>query len=177
MALGNGELAFDGSSPIVRFYWNLRSEMAAPLLAALTGRLNGEGVAFRLKVVNDPGRYSRCDAGVLYVGRGDYERVRKVLLEVYPAVSPGLKPATPALTKRLAAGLGLAEDPGPELVSFGMSRCLILADAIIRAAEQGLRGPEQRLEVVRRRFAEDGLALESPYLNGGSTDSYTFHHR
>jgi HopA1 effector protein family len=174
MALGDAELALDGSSPLVRFYWNLRSDAAAPLLAALTARFNDEGLPFRLKVVNDPARYSRCDAGVLYTRRADYERVRDAVLEVYPRLASGLKPAIPALTKELAPGLGFAEDPGVELTSFGMSRCMILADAIIRAAERGLDGPRERLDVVRERFAEDGIALERPYLNGASTDSYVF---
>ncbi len=62
MALGNAEFPVDGSIPVLRFYWNLRSNGAARLISALTTRLNDQRLAFRLKVVNEPGRYSRCDA-------------------------------------------------------------------------------------------------------------------
>jgi hypothetical protein len=174
MALGEAEFPVDGSQPMVRFYWNVRSEGAPTLLSALTRSLNGEGIGFRLKVVSDPARYSRCDAGVLYTLRDDYKRLRPAVADAYRAVAPSLKPATPALAKRLAPGLALAEDPGLQAVSFGMSRCQILADAVVRAAEAGVVDPEVRMEIVRARFAEDGITLERPYLNPGSTDRYTF---
>lgn len=172
MALGDAEFPIDGASPIVRFYWNLRSRGAPALIGALTRALNAEQLAFRLKVVSDPGRYSRCDAGVLYTRRADYERVSHAVRGAYRTVASELKPDTPALTRRVAPGLALAEDPGDDAVSFGMSRCAMVAEAIVRAAEQGARDPPARLEIVRARFAEDGLALEAPYLNGGSADDY-----
>ncbi|MGZ6604202.1 MAG: T3SS effector HopA1 family protein [Solirubrobacteraceae bacterium] len=174
MALGDAEFPIDGSSPIVRFYWNLRSRGAPALLDVLTRALNAERLGFRLKVVSDPGRYSRCDAGVLYTRRDDYERVGHAVLRAYRTVVSELKPDTPALTRKLAPGLALAEDPGGDAVSFGMSRCALVADAIVGAAEHGVRDPAQRLEFVRARFAQDGLALEAPYLNGGSADDYSF---
>lgn len=172
MALGDAEFPIDGSAPIVRFYWNLRSRGAPALLDALTRALNAEKLAFRLKVVSDPARYSRCDAGVLYTQRRDYGRVSHAVLEAYRTVGSELKPDTPALTHKLAPGLGLAEDPGDDAVSFGMSRCAMIAEAIVHAAEQGARDPAARLEVVRGRFAQDGLALEAPYLNAGSPNDY-----
>ena len=172
MALGDAEFPLDGSEAIVRFYWNLRSRGAATLLQTLTRALNAEKLAFRLKVVSDPGRYSRCDAGVLYTRRDDYDQVSRAVIQAYRTVAPELKPDTPALTRQLAPGLALAEDPGDDAVSFGMSRCAMIAEAIVRAAEHGARDPAPRLEFVRARFAQDGLALETPYLNPGSADAY-----
>lgn len=172
MALGDAELPVDGSEPMVRIYWNLRPDGAAPLIDELTRRLNAQRVAFRLKVVSDPGRYTRCDAGVLYVLQSQYAQARSVVATVYGAVASLLKAATPALTKELAPGLALAEDPSGQLLSFGMSRCQLLAEAIVRAAELGLRAPEQRLLAAEERFAQDGISLEAPYLNPGSVDHY-----
>lgn len=172
MALGNAEFPVDGSAPVVRFYWNLRCDGAVALIGELTRRLNAEELAFRLKVVSEPGRYTRCDAGVLYVLRSDYEPVARVVSTVYQAVAGSLKPATPALTKQLAPGLALAEDPSDQLTSFGMSRCELLAEAIARAAELGARDPARRLRAVDERFAEAGMSLDAPYLNAGSTDGY-----
>ncbi|MDQ6776942.1 MAG: T3SS effector HopA1 family protein [Actinomycetota bacterium] len=172
MALGDAELPVDGSEPMVRVYWNLRSYGAAALIDALTRRLNADGIAYRLKVVIDPGRYTRCDAGVLYVLRSQYEGAQDVVSEVYPAVAATLKPSTPALTKQLAPGLGVAEDPGGALVSFGMSRCHLLAEAIAQAAERGVRDPGQRWHLAQQVFAEAGIAIDTPYLNPGSEDRY-----
>ena len=174
MALGDTEFPVDGSEPIVRFYWNLTSEGAPGLIGLLTGRLNAERLAFRVKVVSDPGQYTRCDAGVLYTLRSDYKRVCAVVAETYDAIATALKPATPALTKQLAPGLALAEEPDEQMVSFGMSRCRLLAEAIARAAELGVSDPERRLELVSERFAQDGVDLDAPYLNHGSSDDYDF---
>ncbi len=172
MALGDAEFPVDDSVALLRLYWNVRSEGAAALMAALSTRLNQSGVPFRFKVVSEPKRYTRCDAGVLYIRLSDYARVTPVVTEVHEQMAAALKPETPALTKPLAPGLGLAEDPGAALGSFGMHRCQLLAEAILRAAELGLTSTEERLDAVESRFHEDGLALEAPYLNPGSEDRY-----
>jgi HopA1 effector protein family len=174
MALGNAEFPLDGSVPILRFYWNLRSEGAAWLIRALTTGLNDRRLAFRLKVVNEPGRYSRCDAGVLYTRQADYEQVARVVGQVHKTLAPALNGSTPALTKAVAPGLGLAEDPGIGSVSFGMSRCQLLAEAMVRCAELGRRDPEERMRAIEDRFAEAGLTLDRPYLNAGVDDHYRF---
>ena len=91
MALGNAEFPVDGSAPIVRFYWNLRSDGAASLIAGLTRDLNLEKLAFRLKVVSAPGRYSRCDAGALYVLEDEYDRASRVVASNYRAMATMIK--------------------------------------------------------------------------------------
>jgi HopA1 effector protein family len=172
MALGDAEFAADGAEPIVRFYWNLRSEGAQALVAAATRRLNAEHLGFRLKVIDEPERYSRCDAGVLYTRREDYERVAPVVAAVHRALAGALKTETPAFTKQLAPGLGLAEDPGVQAGSFGMSRCRLLAEAIVECAENGSDDAARRLEAVEARFSREGIDLRTPYLNPGSGDVY-----
>jgi HopA1 effector protein family len=174
MALGEAPLPLDGSVAVVRFYWNLCSDGAVALIGALTRALNRRALAFRLKVVSDPECYSRCDAGVLYMNRADYEVANRVICDVYHTLASMLKPATPALTKELAPGLALAEDPSGHLESFGMSRCHLLAEGIVAAAKLGLREPEQRLQFLEEHFAGAGIDLDAPYLNSGSTDIYRF---
>ena len=71
------------------------------------------------------------------------------------------------MTLPLAPGLAFAEDPGGG-ESFGVHRCLLLADAAVMAAERGLTAPDDRLDVVRERFAEAGISLDTPYLGGSS---------
>ena len=71
------------------------------------------------------------------------------------------------MTLPLAPGLAFAEDPGTG-ESFGTHRCLLLAEAALTAAERDLQAPEERLEVVRERFAEAGTTLDAPHLGGSS---------
>jgi HopA1 effector protein family len=170
LALGDAALDSEATT-IVRFYWNLRREGATALVAMLTTALNEEALGFRLKVINDPGGYLRCDAAVLYTSRSDYDRASDIVAATYPAIACHLKPAIPALTKPLAEGLGLAEDPRSAGDSFGMHRCQLLADALVRAHERA-GSAEARLEDVEARFNEEGISLDRPYLNPGSADDY-----
>jgi hypothetical protein len=174
MALSEAEFPVDGSTALVRFYWNLRAEGATLLINLLTRALNQRELAFRLKVVSDPVRYSRCDAGVLYVLAEQYRAVVTAVSEVYLTMRTALKPSTPALTRELAPGLALAEDPSGSLTSFGMHRCRMLAEAIVLGADLGADDLGSRLATVEERFAREGIDLERPYLNPGSPDHYAF---
>ncbi|MEZ4522414.1 MAG: T3SS effector HopA1 family protein [Thermomicrobiales bacterium] len=155
---------YDAADLVVRVYWNLYSWGAATLVQGITGRLNGAKVPFRLKVVNHPDRYNRCDAGVLYLLKDDLDRAVPLLAEVYREVRDDLKRPVPALTKRIAPGVGLAEDP-PGGDSFGMHRCRLLAEGLVRGWEQGAETVEDRLAVVIETFEEAGIDPERPYLN------------
>ncbi len=173
MALGNEGLADNASQDMVRFYWNLTAVGALLFIKRATLLLNRERLPFGLKVLNDRHSYSRCDAVVLYTHKRDYKHVANALREIYEDVFHYVKQGTPVFTKRLAPGVGLAEDPGQD-VSFGEHRCRLLADGIIRAYEQGKKSLEARFQAVAERFAEDNIDLEEPFLNPGSSDEYYF---
>jgi hypothetical protein len=172
MALGDGEL--DLSSTIVRIYWNLRAEGAAQFVGRATGLLNGSQVPFRLKVLNEPDFYHRCDAGVLYIHRTDYSRAAPTLTTVYRDLRSMLDPTTPPFTKRLAPGLAVAEEPATVGESFGTHRCRLVADALIAAYEETCNDLRARRDAVAQRFSDEGLRLAEPHLNPGSVDIYQF---
>jgi hypothetical protein len=174
MALGNEGLTFEASQALVRFYWNLFAEDAPRLIMGATKLLNDERVPFRLKVVNDPAAYDRCDAGVLYIERKDYDQVLPLIRRILVEIGSSLKKATPVFTKPLAPGLGLAEEPAVAGDSFGTDRCRLLAEAIIRMHERALTGAADRLVIIEEVFAEEGIRPAMPYLNPGSSDGYTF---
>lgn len=158
---------------VVRVYWNLYPWGAATLVRGITERLNGARMPFRLKLVNHPDRYYRCDAAVLYLLMEDLERAVPLLAEVYGEVRDGLKRPVPALTKRIAPGVGLAEDPGGS-ESFGMHRCRLLAEGLVRGWERGAESIDDRLAVVIETFEEAGIEPERTWLNPGSVDDYDF---
>jgi hypothetical protein len=162
-ALGDTPADADAAPGVVRSYWHVTRTGACELMRAVTGRLNAACVPFRLKVADHPARLHRCDAAVLYLPADRFGPVRASLLEVAEGLGPRLRPAIPALTLELAPGVGLAEDDGGAK-SFGTRRSELLASGIVRADVLGLTRIADRLGAVAERFAEDGVAIDAPYL-------------
>jgi hypothetical protein len=176
MALSDEASTREDEQNLVRIYWNLTAEGAIPFIRHITSMLNRAHLPFKLKVLNDPVHFTRCDAGVLYLCKRDYAAVSKILERLYPAIAASLKPGIPAFTKQLAAGIGLAEGPAAG-ESFGFHHCYLLADGMIRAYEQGKKLIDERLQVVVDCLAEAEISLEKPFLKPGSCDTYNFHPR
>ena len=171
MALGDNELMRDEPSGILRLYWNLTPSGAVSFVERATEALNRAELPFTLKALDDAAQYTRCDAVVLYIRKDDFREVSAILEKIYRALETSLQPATPALTKRLAAGVGIAESP-PSDLSFGLSRSRALAEGMLRAYEASKTSIEDQLRSVEECFIEDGFDFESPYLNLGSLDQF-----
>lgn len=170
MALGDADAAGEGADgPLARFYWHFTADAAPDWIAALTRRLNDRAVPFRAKVLSDPGSYVRADAGVLYIGRAHLPDALAALPEIHRSVARGLRAATPMFTKKLARGLGYADDPGGGQ-SFGQHRCDLVAEALLGLDAD--RGTDRRrvATAIAARFADAGLDARSPWLNAGSED-------
>lgn len=171
IAIGNKELTSEDLSSLVRLYWNLDSEGALRFVSFVTSALNRACIPFQLKVAVDANRIARCDSVVLYLPSTGYEDVAERLKRVHRGLRASLRDRIPALTKKVAPGVGLAEDPqGGE--SFGEQRCRLIAEGLIDAFENGRRGVFERLTAVERRFEDQHLDLERPFLNPGSIDRY-----
>ncbi|GAB4060503.1 lanthionine synthetase LanC family protein [Catellatospora paridis] len=173
MALGDNELKQDEPSGTLRLYWNLTASGAVSFVQRTTKALNRAELPFTLKALDDAAQYRRCDAVVLYLRKDDFRQAAEILQKIHRALETSLRPATPALTKRIAAGVGAAESP-PSGLSFGMSRCRALAEAMLRAHETHRISIDDRLQSVAECFAEDGFDFASPYLNLGSLDQFEF---
>ena len=171
MALSDTEMVLEDSQDILRMYWNITATGARWLVSLLTNVFNSEGLPFKFKTLSEPRHYNRCDAAVLYTLKCDYNAVHDLIKRIYPQVSEYLKPDTPALTKRLAPGLGLAECP-PGGESYGFDRSGLISQGIVSAYERRLTSALEQLDSVRRTFAENDLSLTRPYLNPGSVDDY-----
>ncbi|HKI02259.1 MAG TPA: T3SS effector HopA1 family protein [Thermoanaerobaculia bacterium] len=171
VAIGNGETDRDRPRPLLRLYWHLTAEAAAPYMAAMTGALNGLGLPFRTKVLADPAAYRRADAGVLYVERRFFGRIRPALREVHEALAGGLRPEVPMFTRPLAPGLGAAEDPG-DGQSFGQARCRSASRALWAAYQSKAEDVEARAAALADVFAQEGLDVENLHLAPGSKKVY-----
>jgi hypothetical protein len=163
MVLGAAGSEVLASRHTVRVYWHITASGAPALVRALSSRLNAESVPFRLKVANHPIRFDRCDAAVLYLPIEVFAGVRAMLVHVALTMAPRLRPRTPAFTRALAPGVGLAESPTTG-ESFGQHRCGVLADGIVDAHEQGVAPGAARVESVIESLAASGVKIDVPYL-------------
>ena len=171
VVVGENVQTYYEQSSLVRLYWNLTPDAAVPLVRELIARFNRFQVPFRFKCLAVRELYDRFDAGVLFVGRRRWDIASLLVAELYGRMKHTLGADVPAFTKRLAPGLGLAEDPGTN-ESFGMSRCRLVADALWRAANSGQQSEPQRIEAIRATFTQAGIAPDRPWLSPGSKDQY-----
>jgi hypothetical protein len=162
-ALSDAPADLAASASIVRVYWNVSRTGAPALVAALTRMLNAEGAPFRLKVADHPFRFERCDSAVLYLDGEVFVELREPLNRVAGVLRGQLRPQIPAFTLELVPGVGLAEQGGDD-ESFGLRRCGLLADAIVRAHERRIAPSAARVGAVAARFADEGLLIDAPYL-------------
>lgn len=174
-ARGLTDHAGDGPDT-TRVYWSVTRLGAGPLMRALTTGMNDAGLPFRFKTLGSAGAYARADAAVLYAPRAEWDRIRDVVEATHEKVVRHLHPNTPALTKPLAYGVSVADNP-PGGESFGMSRCRLLAEALWDAHVAGVETDEGRLEKARARFLAEGVDPEAPHLNPGNRDIYAFRPR
>ncbi len=164
-----GDQPLDDAGEIARLYWNASSQGMVELMRLLTTTLNRTGAPFRLKALARAHGSPRRDAFVLYVARRDMGELADLLAGIHAEVSPHLMPGTPALTKALAPGLSFADDPA-DRSSFGMHRCLMIAEGVVQAHESGVDDAPGRLGFVERVFLARGVDLDAPYLNPGAAD-------
>ena len=170
-ALGDTDLRVESARGLLRLYFHVVPSAAPNFMAAVTSALNERSIAFRLKIVDSPERFARCDAAVLYVGVADFEYIRPLIHGLSSRSDVRLHERAPAFTKKLRPGIGLAEQPASG-ESFGTDRCRLLAEGIIEAHDLGARRSDERLAVVVAHFGSRGIDLEAPYLEPGSDDRY-----
>jgi hypothetical protein len=163
----------EDDSLLVRFYWNINDVGAVRLVELVTKHLNRFQVPFRLKCLSERNLFPRTDAAVLFVTKRFFQITARVVSDVHRQLLEFLRRETPLFTKKLAPGLGLAEDPANG-ESFGLNRCGLLAQALYNAYSGDLGEEDAVVREVAKHFGEHGILLERPYLNAGSVDQYNF---
>jgi Lanthionine synthetase C-like protein/HopA1 effector protein family len=169
LVFGNVPFAAPNSGPSIRFYWNIFADGAIVLTRALTKELNDRSIPFALKLLNTEAGYTRCDSTVLYVPAEHLSSALDVVALCQADIAWALEERVPALTKRIALGVGAAEDPGSG-ESFGQHRCRLLAEALRDPTVSRSRGVENRSRQIARWLEARGVSIAAPYLNRGSPD-------
>ncbi|HEY4659515.1 MAG TPA: T3SS effector HopA1 family protein [Gemmatimonadaceae bacterium] len=169
-ALGDADEDLE-SSPSVRVYWNVHPGGAVALTAQLTAALNESRVPFLLKVADDPGSFARCDSAVLYLPRARYRATVPLLAATHRRLREFMRAPLSAFVKRLAHGLGAADDPG-DGSSFGEHRCRLVAATLARPEAALATSVGERLDAVRTALRRDGYDPAALFLNPGSADDF-----
>ena len=144
--LVTGDAPISQGDGLLRLYWHLTPGGAARWIQSATAALNGRNLPFHLKVLQSPQLFTRCDAGVLYLSQSAFAAAIPALADIYADVEAELRSEAPAFTKSLAPGIGLAESPGDE--SFGLHRCHLIADGLVRSRTEGRTDAAGRLDCV-----------------------------
>ena len=154
---------------LVRVYWNVRRRSSPALVGALTESLAGAGTSYSLKVAVGDRDVERPDRAVLYLAREAFAGATPAIRLAHRTLAGDLLPRVPRLTRRLAPGLALADDPGTG-ESFGQHRCRLVADAI--CGDGGSADREERTASILEHLAAAGLDPARPYLRSGSDEDH-----
>jgi HopA1 effector protein family len=156
----------------VRFYWNFAAEGAVRFVRELSARFARARIPFQAKLPVHPMGYARTDTGVLYLDDADVAASSEAIAAVYAALGAAVRAELPLFALPVARGLAFAESP-QNGESFGMHRCSLVAEGLVRAHARGARG-EERLAVMREPLAEYGLDLARLAFNPHSRYPYRF---
>jgi len=173
VAIGDGDERSqrDDEGRLVRLYFHVGISGAVPFIRIVTAVLNRAGIPFRAKVVNQQEGYPRADAAVVYLDKREYRRAAPLLPAIHGPLAEYLHKEIPLFTKRMADGLGLAEDPEDEQ-SFGQHRCRIITSGLWNAFVSGHSDDASRLKAVCEALTQSGLNADALYLQPGSVDDY-----
>lgn len=162
LARGNTPFPNSDRMRLSRFYWNLEADGAATFVRTVTGELNRMSIPFIAKLISDPRAYGRHDSAVLYIDPEDMQTASESLRIIAKEMRSYSNNGTPALTLPLGPGFAFAEDPGSGQ-SFGMNRCGMIAEALVRAAENNVDGVAERYGILEEVFEQGGVAIDRPY--------------
>ena len=163
------------NSNLVRIYFNLTPDGAVAVMNSLTQQLNEQDIPFDFKVLYNPQDYHRHDSGVLYFDKNNYQQIHQILEQIYQEHQSHFKTEVPLFTLQLAPGLALAEEPDNKFTqqeSFGMNRCQIIANGLLRAWYENKNLPEEKMRSILEQFSLLGIDLNNTYVNVNSENIY-----
>jgi hypothetical protein len=159
-------------SRMTRVYFHITEEGAPALVSAVSELLNAFQIPFRFKVLNRRGLFNRADSAVIFAPKRWFRTIAELLPRIAARTKDFLGDATPLMSRRVAPGIGVAEDPATAGDSFGTHRARLLSLAVWNCYTRGTQLADARIEALEELFRTNGLRLDRPYLNAGSADLY-----
>ena len=157
--------------PLTRIYVNTRPRDGRWLLSALAESLTGEAIPYFMKVLAHPGRYHRADSGLVMVPSSSEGAALGLVEKGIVDANIYLGRATPALTKRHAKGIGVADDPddlpllGDRVGSYGEWVATWLHEAI-----EGTEEPSEAAARMANAITAAGRGPDSPHRRRSRAD-------
>jgi HopA1 effector protein family len=143
--------------PLARLYFNVGWHRVGQVVEEVTSWLEQAGALYSLKYPAAPEATRRIDTLVVYLERSRWQEMHATAVVLARRLEQHLRPATPPLTRRLAAGAACADDPGAG-ESFGQNRCRALAPAVLDLLAHGGTRPDAA-------FVELTKALETASID------------
>lgn len=176
IAVGNAGIAYLNEECLTtNIYFNINAEGAIAITKSLTQQLNNLDIPFTFKILYEPDEYPRYDAGILNFQREQYTLIRPSLKSIYQKYRSCFGTNIPFLTRSLAPGLSLAEEPDNKKAlqgGFGKHRCQIIAGALQEAWQSENNSVSTRINFLLQYFSNAAIDLKFPYLNANSIDIY-----
>lgn len=166
-------LADQNNSSLVRFYFNLNPQKVVAFVELLTQLLNDWAIPFQFKCLQSIRAYPRADSGVLYLDKRYFQIASTLLQKRYSTFSSYLNEAIPLFSKRIASGIGFAENPFDTNDSFGTNRCKVIAQGLVEAWRQQLPKTEW-LTIILQLIERNFLDVNQIHLNPNSKYPYYF---
>lgn len=161
-----------GADRLVRTYWNCPPRTAASLVAEITRVFDAAPrVPYMLKTAAIVDHGGRADALVLYTSPDGFATIEDDLRRIASLATLELRPETPRMTLRLAAGVGLAEGR-IDGDSFGRVRCGIIAGVVGSQCESRQLDSKAVQCALEEALRERGLDAERPYLEPKPSRDY-----
>ncbi len=157
--------------PLTRIYLNTRPIDSHWLLSALAESLTREAIPYFMKVLAHPGRYHRADSGLVMIPSSSEDAALTLIEEGVVDAKVHLGRATPALTKRHADGIGVADDPDDlppfsgRVGSYGEWVATWLYEAI-----EGTEEPSVAAAHMTNAIAAAGRNPDSPHTRRSGAD-------
>ncbi|WP_299123442.1 T3SS effector HopA1 family protein [uncultured Tenacibaculum sp.] len=148
----------------IRIYWNILPEAAGNLVHEITSILNEYRIPFHFKCLNHPDLFKRNDNAVLYINVEHLSIVSLLIRSIITVLKESLIDRIPLFTKKIAAGVSIAEDPGLGQ-SFGMSRSEMIAESLIKARENAIDDVTERNLFIKQFLVNNGIGIDRIYLN------------
>ena len=161
---------FPQESKKMRLYFNARPKFIGELIEFITKSLNKYKIPFQFKCLNHPKLYTRTDSSVLYFDISHINVITILLNQEMVNLKKYLKKGVPLFSKRIAKGIGLAEDPGKGQ-SFGMSRCQLIAKACVNSFYYNKKIEDQ---FVIDEIRDSGYDISNFYKEPNSHWSYEY---
>lgn len=158
--------------PLSRVYAHLEPDAARWFVSEYGSALDARGVGYELKVLAHPLSYFRGDAAVLIVSSHQVESVAE---DVVARTGPGRLAGSPVdllLTRRVAPGIAVADQPDDVDPSGATSHGMWVADLLHWAAARLDEATAQRgAALVAERLADLGRDEEAPWRRAASPAS------